>query len=464
MHKTTGFASLSLFTLVMLISGAIDSIRNLPAAALFGSTLVFFFIFSAMVFLLPTALVSAELSSAWTDKSGVYQWVKLAFGKKLGFLAIWLQWINTMVWYPTILSFIAGTAAFLIDPALAHNKLYLISVILIVIWALTLLNLRGIQTSARFASVCTLLGMVIPMAFIIILAIIWWLIGKPLEIDLSFKALLPSLHDHANWMSLTAIMASFLGIELATVHVNKIANPQRNFPRAILYSTLIILVTMILGSLAIAIVLPHDKIGLVDGVMEAYTNFFAAYHIGWIMPIITLLLLIGSLGGIINWIISPAKGLLQAAQDGFLPAFLQKENKHGIEANLLLTQAGLVSIICLAFLLMPSINACYWFLTALSTQLYMLMYVLLLLAGLTLRYKYPDQPRAFKIPGNKLGLWVVCLMGLGGCGITLAVGFLPPEDINMNMGISYALLFSLGMAAMLLPLGIFYAYKSYNRP
>jgi len=121
--------SLNTFALTMLITGAIDSIRNLPASALFGSTLIFFFIFSAIVFLIPAALVSAELASNISEKGGIYHWVKLAFGERVAFLATWLQWINTIAWFPTILSFIAGTAAYLIDPSLAQNKYYLVSVI-----------------------------------------------------------------------------------------------------------------------------------------------------------------------------------------------------------------------------------------------------------------------------------------------------------------------------------------------
>src|SRR5476651_2880845 len=93
---------LSLFSLILLIVAAIDSIRNLPASALFGSTLIFFFIFSAIVFLIPTALVSAELA-ANIDEGGIYQWARLAFGERAGFLAVWLQWINNIFWFPTIL-------------------------------------------------------------------------------------------------------------------------------------------------------------------------------------------------------------------------------------------------------------------------------------------------------------------------------------------------------------------------
>ena len=145
-------ASLSVFSLAMLITVSIDSIRNLPAAALFGSSLIFFFVFAAVVFLVPAALISAQLSLTWPEEGGVYHWVHMAFGDKLAFLAIWLQWINTMVWYPTILSFLAGTATFLFDPSLAENKVYLITVILSVFWLLTLINLKGLKTSARFAS------------------------------------------------------------------------------------------------------------------------------------------------------------------------------------------------------------------------------------------------------------------------------------------------------------------------
>jgi len=446
------------FALVMLISGAIDSIRNLPATALFGETLVFFFIFSALVFLIPAALVSAELSSAWTEVGGVFHWVRMAFGERFGFLAIWLQWINTMVWYPTILSFIAGTIAFLVDPALASNKVYLVSVILITFWTLTFLNLRGVKASARFASVCAIIGMIIPMILIISLALFWIISGKPLQLHMHLNTMLPHLGHSESWISLTAIMTAFLGMELATVHVRNVENTQKTFPKAMFFSVLIILFTMILGSLAIAFVIPHSQINLVDGVMQAFSYFFHAYHMQWFIPIMTVMLVIGSLGGMINWIISPARGLMQAAQYGFLPKFLQKRNAQGAASVVLILQAIMVSIICLVFLLMPSVNASYWLLTDLSTELYMLMYVLMFSAALYLRYKYPEQVRPFKIPFGNIGMWLVTLAGIFGCVITLIVGFFPPAGINVGGTAHYELLFASGILLMILPVIGFYIY------
>jgi len=456
MNKISKVTGISVFALVMLMTGSIDSIRNLPATALFGSALIFFFIFSAITFLLPTALVSAELAAAWPKQSGIYHWVRLAFNEKIALLAIWLQWINTMVWYPTILSFLAGTLAALINPDLAQNKTYLVSAILITFWALTIINLKGIKISAKFASVCAIFGMIIPMTLIIILAAVWLIAGKPLQIHFTAHDMLPSFSHSENWISLTAIMAAFLGMELAAVHVNDIHEPQKTFPKALLYSVIFILFTMICGSLAIAFVLPANQISLVSGTMQAFADFLAVYHLKWLLPIVTVMVLVGSFGSVINWIISPAKGLLQAGQYGYLPPILQKTNQYGVAGNLLILQAILVSVICLAFLLMPSVNGSYWLLTDLSTQLYMLMYVLLFMAAIYLKYKHPAQARPFVIPGGNIGMWIVGIAGLIGCLITLIVGFFPPDGINVGTTLHYEIVFTAGIIAMILPVFIFY--------
>lgn len=438
--------------LTLLITSGIDSIRNLPATALFGTTLIFFFIFSAIVFLIPAALVSAELTSQHTEKGGIFAWVRMALGEKMGFLAIWLQWINTMIWYPTILSFIAATATFLFDPALAENKIYLVSVILGVFWLMTILNLRGLPVSTKIAGLCGVFGMALPMLLIILLAAIWVLTGQPLNIHFTASNLLPSFSHTNSWISLTAIMTAFLGMELATVHVNQVRHPQQNFPKALYYSVIFILLTMIAGSLAIAIVLPLNQINLVEGVMQAFTAFLQAYHLSFLTPLLALMILFGSLGGMINWIISPAKGLLQAAEQGFLPAFFKKQNQHHVAANLLMTQAVLVSLLCLTFLLMPSVNGSYWLLTALSTQLYMVMYVLMFVAALILKHRSSRQKASgFVIPGGKLGGWIACLLGLFGSCLTIVVDFFPPDGINVGSFWHYETLFTLGMLLMTAP-------------
>jgi len=449
---------LNTIALTLLITGAIDSIRNLPASALFGSTLVFFFLFSAIVFLIPTALVSAELS-ANINEGGIYHWARRAFGERTGFLAVWLQWINNVVWFPTILSFIAGTAAYLIDPALAQNKVYMVGSILAVFWLLTLINLRGIRISAKFTSFCAIIGLLIPMALIIILLLVWMAIGNPLQFHITNQNFFPNWSQTDNWIALTAIIMSFSGMELATVHINEVNEPKRTFPRALAISCLLILLTMILGSLAIAYVVPQNQINLVNGTIQTFSYFLSAYHLNWLTPILTCMLIIGSMGGVISWVVSPVKGMSQAAKNGFMPKFFEKENRHGMPQNLLITQAILVSIVCLAFLLMPSINGSYWLLSALSTQLYVLMYVIMFICALRLRNHFHHDKQGFTIPGDKFGLYVVCLLGLIGCAMALIVGFIPPSNINVGSKLHYEMIFIGGMLAMILPAFIFFWYQ-----
>ncbi|MDP3268739.1 MAG: APC family permease [Legionella sp.] len=443
--------SLTIFSLTMITVGSVDSIRNLPATALFGSQLIFYFILGALFFLIPTALVSAELASGWAKQGGIYIWVKQAFGKRSGFLAIWLQWIENVIWYPTILSFVAGTIGYLINPSLTSNPYFLWSIIVTCFWGATILNLRGMSSSAMFSNICSLAGLLLPMSLIIGLGVAWITQGNPLQIQFDVPSIVPHLADKSMWVSLTAIMMSFCGIEIATVHANDVANPQHAFPRALVYSVGIILSTLILGSLAIAVVLPGKDINLVAGIMQAFEAFFQSYHMHWMMPVVAVMLVLGGLGGVSNWIIAPTKGLLVAAEDGNLPEIFQRTNSKGAPVVMLFTQAAIVTVLSALFLFMPSVNGSYWLLTALAAQLYMLMYFIMFIAAIKLRISEPDHARPFKIPGGMPGMLFVAGIGIIGVLTTLGVSFIPPEGINVGSTARYELTLIIGLILMCLP-------------
>ncbi len=443
--------SLTIFSLTMITVGSVDSIRNLPATALFGSQLIAFFILGALFFLLPTALVSAELASGWPKQGGVYIWVREAFGKQVGFLAIWLQWISNVIWYPALLSFVAGTVGYLINPALADNPYFLCLVIITAFWGATLVNLRGMQTSALLSNVCAISGLLLPMALIIGLGAAWIIGGNPVQIDFDAQSLLPHWHDRSKWVALTGIMLSFCGIEIATVHANDVANPQHAFPRALVYSVGIILSTLILGSLAIAVVLPQHDINLVAGIMQAFDAICSRYHLLWLMPVVAVMLVMGGMGSVSNWIIAPTKGLLTAAQDGNLPRVFQRSNQHDAPQVMLVGQAIIVTLLSALFLFMPSINGSYWLLTVLAAQLYMLMYLLMFIAAIKLRLSAPNHPRAFRIPGGLLGMFIVAGLGLVGVLTTLVVSFMPPEGIDVGSVAGYESTLVIGLLILCSP-------------
>jgi amino acid transporter len=108
--------TLTVFMLAMINISSIGGVKNWPIIAEYGFSSFFFLILGALLFFVPVSLVAAELATGWPKLGGVYAWVKEAFGHRTGFLSIWFLWVENVIWYPTILSFIAATLAYVIDP------------------------------------------------------------------------------------------------------------------------------------------------------------------------------------------------------------------------------------------------------------------------------------------------------------------------------------------------------------
>ncbi|HPE85210.1 MAG TPA: amino acid permease, partial [Chlamydiales bacterium] len=89
--------------------------------------------------------------------------------------------------------------------------------------------------------------------------------------------------------------------------------------------------------------------------------------------------------------------------------------------------------------LMPDVNSSFWILLVLASQLYMVMYIILFAAAIRLRYKCPDVPRAYEIPGGKLGMWCVAGLGILGSLAALVIGFFPPGQIDAGNVFFYEL-------------------------
>lgn len=442
---------ISLFPLILLIISALDSIRTLPTNALFGPSLIFFFFLSSLIFLIPVALISSEFASRYPDQGGVFYWIEHAFGEKVGALSIWLQWINTMVWYPTALLFLAGTIAHLFHPDLAKNPFFLSSAAISSYWFLTLLNLKGIQVSAKTCAICGTIGTLLPMVLLIALGAWWMASGYPTAI--APLQILPSLELSDHGTAIVTIMASFVGIELAGVYTKDIEDPRKNFPKAVGISVLILITLVVCASLSICLVIPKSEIHFVDGIMQTFFAFFNAFDLPFLTPILALLILIGTAGSSVNWVLSPALGLSQIAARSFLPPYFLAENKSGVPVRILIGQGIVVSLFCVTIQFIPRINLFYWFLMSLSTIIYMLMYILLFLAAI----KLGRSKNGYQIP---LGMRkLACLAGIFGCLLTITLGFQPSPQLSIENKMGYASLIGIGLIVLISPILFLWSYQ-----
>jgi putative glutamate/gamma-aminobutyrate antiporter len=443
----------------MINVAAVSSVRNWPTIAEYGFASLFFFALAALLFFIPVSMVAAELATGWPKTGGVFAWVKEAFGHRTGFLAVWLLWAENVIYYPTLLSFIAGTIAYIIDPALASSTLYTLGIIISVFWLTTLANLMGMRASGWISTVGVITGTIIPGALIIFLGIFWYFSGHPMQISFDLQSLVPDMSSPTQLVLFSGVLVAFCGLEMSAVHARDVENPQKNFPRAILLSAILVLGLYVLGVLAIAIVVPQHQISLVAGTLQAFSVFVNAYNLQWLTPIIAALLAFGAFGTLSTWIAGPSKGLLGAAQSGDLPPYFRKLNRHGMPVTLLIVQGIIVTLFSLVFLVMPTVSSAYWILNAMVAQLYLVMYVLMFAAAIKLRYKQPNVKRAYKIPGGNFGIWLVAGLGLVGSIATFLIGFFPPDQIQTGNQVFYVSFLFLSIVVACLAPSIILLFK-----
>jgi putative glutamate/gamma-aminobutyrate antiporter len=442
---------------MMMNIALIASLRGLPTMAEEGLAIVFFLIFAVIVFLIPVALVSAELATGWPKDGGIYIWIREALGERWGFVAIWIVWIQNMVFYPTALAATAGILAYGFSPEFAENKLYTLGIIIVVYWGATLINLKGLKLSSIFTTIGTFAGLVIPGIILIATGVYWVASGQALAIELTWNNFMPDLSNVSTLVFLTGVFLFFAGMEVSAVHAQEVRNPNKDYPKAILLSSIVIVGLFILGALTIALIVPRTEISLTAGIMEAFDIIFDKYNMAWVVPILGFLAAIGLVASIIAWIAGPSRGVLVAADNGNLPPFFRKTNKNNMQVNILIIQGIVVTIISLVFLLMPTVSSSFWILTALAAQLYLSVYILMFVSAVVLKYKKPDVERPYSVPGGKTGMVIICTIGLLACISAIILGFFPPDQLPTGSFVFYVTFLVLGLVLVfILPIIIYF--------
>lgn len=434
MQSTQATRSLGLFSLVMIAVISVDSLRNLPIGAQYGFAVITFYLVAGVTFFFPLAWIAARLATKYPHTGGSYLWVKDAFGKHFGYLSIWLQWIYNIIWYPTIFAFISVTLASLIHPGWENNKWFILLISLGCFWLLTYAHCFGIRMASWVSAFSAIVGTLLPIVFITGLAAYWLISGHTSATPLSWSALIPDHYALHNLAFFSNILFSLLGLEVIAMHAGNVKNPEKNYPRSLAISAILILTTLTLGSLSLCIIIAPDKIALISGLMDTFRLFLNAYHLSYAINLIGWAIIIGSVGIASSWMLGLARGLHVAISSSNLPVKLQRLNKRGMPAPILIMQGIVYSALTSVFLLFPNVNSSYWILSALTSQFALLYYVILFVAAIkllrTTAKTASQKTLCFLLPG------MACLISVVG----ILVGFLPPEQISPDGILKYELL------------------------
>ncbi len=433
-QKKSSAFKLSVTTLAIMNITAVVSLRGLAAESIYGLSSAFYYLFAAVVFLIPTAMVAAELAAMFSDKQGgVFRWVGEAFGARMGFLAIWLQWIQNTIWFPTVLTFGAVSIAFIgsdqtHDMALASNKAFTLITVLAIYWVATFISLRGLDWVGKISKWGGIIGTIIPAALLIVMGIIYLATGGHNNMDMS-QSFFPDLSHFNNLVLASSIFLFYAGMEMMGIHVMDVDNPRRNYPKAIIIGSVVTVAIFILGTFSLGFIIPSKEVSLTQSLLIGFDRYFEYLHISWAKPIIAIALMFGVLAGVLTWVAGPSKGIYAVGRAGYLPPILQRTNSRGVQRNILLAQGFLVTLLSLLFVVMPTVQSFYEILSQMTVSLYLIMYMMMFAAAITLRYKMPATERPFRLGGNAL-MWLIA--GVGFCGSLLAfvLCFIPPAQIS----------------------------------
>ena len=211
------------------------------------------------------------------------------------------------------------------------------------------------------------------------------------------------------------------------VHVGSLKNPKNEFPRAMFFACGLVLLIFILPALAISWVIPAEELSLTAGVMQAFDAFFAYFNLQMLVPIVAIALVCASAGGMLTWLAGPSKGLLLIARrEGYLPPFFQQQNENEFPVNILVVQGAITTVIALLYALVPSVSSAYWILSVMTTQVYLIVYLLMFVAAVKLRRTQPNVERGYTAPALKF----MCVVGFMASAAAILIGFVPPSQFE----------------------------------
>lgn len=368
---------LNLRDLVLFNIAAVVGIRWLAAAAQAGSGSIVLWLLAAVFFFIPSALAVAALSARFPEEGGIYVWTKQAYGEWHGFLCGWCYWLSNLFYFPNLLLAGVGMAGYSLG--LSENKAYILGASLVILWIALLANVAGLSVGRWISNAGGLATYAAGALIIAVGAAAWFRFGSatPLRV-------LPEW-DWGRLNFWSQIAFAFGGLELGAVMGGEIRNPARTVPRAAWMAGLAIAAFYILGTLSLLVLLPPNRISIINGLVQAAQA--AGAHAGppWLSWLLIGLVLVGVAGQLGAWIGGSARLPFVIGLDNYLPpAFARLHPRYGTPHVAILWQGAVCTAMVLALQAGSSLRTAYQLLVDMTVITYFIPF--LYLFGAAWRY------------------------------------------------------------------------------
>ena len=433
---------ISVLALTMMNVSMVAGLANDVQQSFYGLASVTYFAIGAICFFIPTALVAAELASGWSNRGGIFRWVGEGLGKGWGLTCLFILWFQTMLNFGMGMPSFTATIMFYTpnyDAAVKfaqnpQHELLIMTGWIILYWVLAYLATKGVKTFSNLAKYGVIIGSLIPLAVMVILAIVWVAQGHTPAIPMTPKDLIPKWNGMSTLALAAGVFFSYTGIDMNAAHIKQLKHPEKDFTKAMFISIILAFLIFVVGTVIIAMIIPEKQINVLYTLYSVFRILGSTIGMPWLYMVLVWSLLCNTIAMVVTNMAGPSFMLGQAGGSGFLPHWLQEKNKHNMPAHLMYTQIAGMTIIAYLVKLIPNVEGFVILLTQTITVLYMFYYILMFTAFLRLRYDQPNRPRSFKVPGGMVGAWIVAGIGLISSVFAIVLAIYPPAQVKSEVG------------------------------
>lgn len=410
-------------------------IRWFATAGQYGASAIILWILAAFLYFVPMSFIFAEFSTVFPDrKGGFVDWIKEVNGEDAAFYASWFYFIQNIFYYPTILTFAAVCIAYPINPNLANSKLFISCFVIGFVWVCTAINIKGVNVLAIFSKIGGMIGNIIPIfALVILAALTVFAFHHPIPTDYSFHNWIPHFNT-TNLLFLCTLTFAMAGGEITSPFAANLKNPKRDFATATLISAVLISICYIVGTIALTFVLNPSQIGAASGIIAVIE--IASSNIGavWIASIIAIFITLAGISGCALWMGGCIRMFVDGNDEKYVPKVMKKTNKNDTPSIAFIIQASLVTAVVLLTSFMSSVNSIYMILIIMTTMQLFIVYVMILMAYLKLKFKMqtPTKFRGlFETPGKKAGALIAFIVAMASTLATIFIPIFSPGNNNI---------------------------------
>jgi amino acid transporter len=408
------FLDTTLYTIVMN-----TGLRWLPVAAAVGPAALPLWLVALVVFFIPLATATAELTGRFEGEGGIYSWVRETYGPLAGFLCGFFYWFGLMPYFAGILYFLSGLlmAALGLDP---HNTaLYLgFSIVLAVL--VTAVQFVGLSVSKWLPSFGTIASWLIFFA----LAAIALFVAAHGHSATDFRTSsyrLPLNFDTAILWG--TIVFAYSGIEAVAFLKSEIEGGMRTILRVLAIVGVAIAILYVVGTAAMLVILPASQMTRLGGFADVLHAVFAAGGIAQLAPFAIAFLALSMLGGLTAWFGAGARLLFAGGMDNVLPPWLaHRSARTGAPIPALVLQGGLMIVMVILGQAGASAQVAYDFLVSMSVLTNTICYVFVFAVYLRL---HRTETAGWRPPGGATTGLVLGVMGQTATLVAIACTLVP---------------------------------------